>query len=678
MERQRRIRDVQECIGAGSGGDGVVRKGRAPGPARKLLWWVLSILLVVCSVGTWASTLPGEVRQRRSLQTRPEWQRGDRRLAPTGPSRLTLTHSENQLPPGATFVRVEGYGTPQGQGPPVYQAYRSLSEGASLTFTGLPAAVRFVRVTYFLSLSIPQIARSHPEVVALPGLSQDPMVLSAGTHFEIVPVFSFEDVTASAGVGAVHGAVLPVFPYTLGGAAAGDYDNDGWVDLYVTVGSTGRNRLFRNLGDGTFQDVAALAELAVEGEDGCGPLFADYDGDGWLDLFIGGVQLQRQAVADTPPRLFRNRGDGTFEDVTADSGVQTSRTTITGAFGDYDLDGDLDLFLAHQLSGGRAERLWRNDGAGHFDDVTAETGLLDLESQDWDFTPNFTDINNDGWPDLLIAADAGTSQVLLNQGGTFVDIATDVINDENGMGSAIGDYDHDGDLDWFVTSISDPTRVEANWGVSGNRLYRNLGNGVFEDATDEAGVRHGGWGWGTAFADVNNDGHADLVHVDGFSDIQEFVGQKSRLFLSTGKGTFVDYADFLGFREDGLGQGLITFDYDRDGDLDLFVANVLGSSRLYRNNGGNRLNFLLLKFRGSGLNTHAANARVVLRIGDTVQAREVRVGSQHVSQNPSREMHIGLGQADRVDEIWVGWPNGEMSWFQDVSANQILELVSPD
>ena len=220
-----------------------------------------------------------------------------------------------------------------------------------------------------------------------------------------------------------------------------------------------------------------------------------------LDLFIGAVA----PAGDLTPAevfIFKNNGNGTFTDSTEDSLLNTisKRHTFSAAFGDYDKDGDLDLFLTHWGSGlilaeQSTEHLWRNNGDGTFTDVSTPAGITQVffEKQDFTFTPNWSDINNDGFLDMLIAADFGTSRVFINQtDGTFLNTTTEVISDENGMGAAVGDYDNDLDLDWFVSSIYDPNGVaEANWGVSGNRLYNNNGSGVFEDVTVDAGVEHG-------------------------------------------------------------------------------------------------------------------------------------------------------------------------------------------
>ena len=340
------------------------------------------------------------------------------------------------------------------------------------------------------------------------------------------PAVVFTDVTTAAGVYYQHGlsGEFGEVGREMGGVAAGDYDRDGWIDLYVVRGNVGPNLLFHNRGDGTFEEVGAAAGVQLPFGIGSGPTFADVDGDGWLDLLVLGDD-------DVAPVLFHNQGDGTFVNVTAASGLVLPGPSFSAAFGDYDRDGDLDLAVARwgnlNLPPAAPGSLWRNDG-GVFVDVSQAAGLplflsrtdpiLQLQKMTLSFTPNFVDIDSDGWPDLLMTGDFASSTVLRNRGdGTFADATTSVITDENGMGAAIGDVDNDGDLDWFVSSIWDPNRiVEGHWGISGNRLYRNDGAGGFSDATDAAGVRIGYWGWGSTLFDVDDDGDLDLFHVNGW------------------------------------------------------------------------------------------------------------------------------------------------------------------
>ncbi|MBM4268821.1 MAG: hypothetical protein FJ144_19770 [Deltaproteobacteria bacterium] len=501
--------------------------------------------------------------------------------------------------------------------------------------------------------------------------------------------WTFTDVTTSAGVSFSHADVdtgrFDEIRLVAGGAAAGDYDADGWLDVYAVGGNAGRNRLFRNRGDGSFEEVAEAAGVALAGTSSSGPSFADYDGDGDLDLFVG-------AAEGAEAHLFRNRGDGTFEDVTEAAELSFTRPAISASFGDYDRDGDLDLAVSHwasSLADGSKEHLWRNDGDGTFTDVSELRGIVLEESPAipglvFTFAPTFADLDGDGWPELLYSSDFHVSQVFHNDQGTFRDVTTAVISDENGMGSAVADYDGDGDLDWFVSSIWDPTAItDPHVGKTGNRLYRNLGDGSFEDATDEAGVREGDWGWGSTFADLNNDGHLDLFHVNGFGLIQyhgptwlPFMEDPARLFVSDGDGTFTESGASLGVADRGSGRGVVAFDYDRDGDVDLFVANSNGPTRLFRNDGGNERNHLAFRLRGRAPNTSAIGARIYVTAGGKRQMRELRAGSNYVSQDPI-EAHFGLGAADVATEIEIVWPDGKHRFLGRTRANQLLVVDQP-
>jgi hypothetical protein len=478
----------------------------------------------------------------------------------------------------------------------------------------------------------------------------------------------FTDVTQQAGVlyqtGFAAGLSSP--PRVMGGGvAAGDYDGDGWVDLYVIRGDIGPNLLLHNKGDGTFEEVGAAAGLTLRG--GSGPIFVDIDGDGRLDLIVGGIDGARTHV-------FHNLGNGRFADVTDTANIRTDPMDVYSiAAGDYDRDGYLDLMTTHWASGTRP-RLWHNNGNGTFTEVSAAAaGLSSGPAQIFSFTANFTDINNDGWPDILLSADFGTSQIYINnKNGTFTRTTNSVISDQNGMGSAVGDYDNDGNLDWFVSSIFDlnPSPA-ASYGTTGNRLYRNRGDGTFEDVTDKAGVRQGYWGWGASFSDFNNDGYLDIFHVNGFPG-SKFETDPARLFVSNGNGTFTQRAEELGIADTGEGRGIVVFDYDHDGDLDVFITNAGQQTKLYRNDGGNALHWLDVRLQGVPPNTQAIGAKIYLTANGITQMREVRAGSNFVSENPT-EAHFGLGSATSA-VVRVVWPDGVTSDPTIFSANQIVGM----
>ncbi|MFN0151399.1 MAG: FG-GAP-like repeat-containing protein [bacterium] len=476
-------------------------------------------------------------------------------------------------------------------------------------------------------------------------------------------LWSFTNVAAVSGIIHTHGFVgglsNPNRSYS-SGVAVGDYDRDGDTDIFAVRGTIGPDVLYRNNGNGTFTNVAAAAGVATT-HFGCGPVFADTDGDSWLDLLIGSIE-------GDPPLLFRNLGDGTFQNVTAASGINYNRSTFSTSFADYDRDGDIDFFMTHrgapQFEG---RHLWRNNGDGTFSDADVAAGFAEFGDAlfDYTFTANWADIDGDRWPDLLVTSDLGNSEIYRNDGdGTFTETTTPVISDEGGMGAAVGDYDNDGDLDWFVSSIMDSAA-----GYTGNRLYQNSGAGTFSCHTLAGGVPNGYWGWASSFQDFNNDGNLDLYHVNGWST--PFDLDPARMFVSNGNGTFTQRAEELGANFFGQGRGIAVFDFDNDGDLDIFIAQNSSTPILARNNGGNAQNHLAVRLVGAGMNTEAIGARVYATIGGQTQMREIRCGSNYVSQDPATA-HFGLGAATSVQELRIEWPNGDVEILNGIPANNSI------
>lgn len=520
----------------------------------------------------------------------------------------------------------------------------------------------------------------------------------------IAPVahVTFVDATAAAGLDFSH---LIVNRTTAGrvaaGVAVGDYDGDGWLDLYFAQGDTGPNELYRNRSQGgsyDFVDVTAAAGVGGQLSDkASGPSFVDYDGDGDMDLFVGSIE-------NNPMRVFNNQGDGSFSEVTASVGLAdvVRENNIGMAFGDYDQDADLDLFIGHwtfnrsELPQGSTQHLWRNNGDGTFSDISEASLITETvieETVDYTFSPTFADVDNDGDLDLLVVADNETSQVLLNNGDiggglhTF-SYATDrqVITDDAGMGSSVADFDNDGDLDWFVSSISLGDPVDrpsgdnnAGFNLTGNRFYRNEGNGVFIDWTEEAGVRQGYWGWASCAADFNNDGLLDIFHVNGMDEpgTNAYLEDPSRLFINNGDGSFTEYAEPLGLVDNRSGRGVTCFDGDQDGDVDIVMSNSGSTARLFRNDGGNQLNYLNVELGGGAPNTRAVGARIYLSVGGITQLREIHNGSNYVSQNPA-EQHFGLNDATLIDTVRVVWPDGSETSRSNVGANQRVAVTYPD
>lgn len=471
-----------------------------------------------------------------------------------------------------------------------------------------------------------------------------------------------------------------------GGIAVGDYDGDGWDDLFISH-SVLPGKLYRNQGDGTFEETTELAIGTLRSQQ-FGALFFDYDQNGHRDLLL--VEDNRH---DDFLRVYQNQGDGFFLPDPFKAGIGFNRFTHSLSAGDFDRDGRIDLYAAHWGFTAGADNsgyLWRNKGEGQFVDASdllpptresPQTGKLGLV-----FTAAFTDLNNNGWPDLLLAGDFLTSQVLINESGAgFVDRTDAVISDENGMGMAVGDYDNDGDLDWFVTSIWNPLEHKAYvGGESGNRLYRNDGQGRFDDATDKAGVRPGFWGWGACFADFNNDGWLDIFHTNGMTSknvaneaiFAQFIHDPSLLYINNGDGTFTERALEVGLNHTRQGRGVSCFDYDRDGKVDIFISHSGEPVTVFRNVAQTGHHFFTVRLRGGPDNLDGIGAKVHVRSGQLSQVREIRLGSNYLSNDPL-VAHFGLGESQQIDELRVVWPDGTEQRLGALDVDQYLVVEKP-
>ncbi|MBM4434554.1 MAG: CRTAC1 family protein, partial [Chloroflexi bacterium] len=485
-----------------------------------------------------------------------------------------------------------------------------------------------------------------------------------------------------------------------GGAAAGDFDGDGWIDLYVTRNDA-PGILYRNRGNGTFEDVTARAALdhAIRAN---GAAWGDVDNDGDLDLYVttfGGERFH----------LYINDGRGRFTEEAVSRGAALAGDGVhmgfSVAFGDFDRDGWLDIYTTEwrprelaSASGHSHARLLRNLGAakpGFFEDVTEAAGVaLEGIARDgvWSFAGMFTDLDDDGWPDLAVTADWGNSRLFWNERGRFVDgtKAAGVGGDENGMGSAVGDFDGDGRLDWFVTSIfaTGERCADCPWGMSGNRLYRNEGGRRFSDATDAMRVRDGDFGWGAALFDCDNDGDLDIVMTNGLDmrfgpgDVSElaerhllrFRSDRMRFWRNDGS-VMTEIAESLGITDRGSGKGLLVFDYDNDGDLDLFVVNHGGEPKLYRNDGGNANGWLRVRLESKDAGRVGVGAKVTVRVtkDGPVQVREIHAGGEFLGQSEA-VAHFGLGPGKgRVAEVRVRWPTtGTEQVLRNVERSRVL------
>ena len=514
----------------------------------------------------------------------------------------------------------------------------------------------------------------------------------------------FSNVTEQSGLDYVNGyqrmTNLSEAQKFCGGVAVGDFDNDGLIDLFIVRGDIGRHLLYRNLGNNQFKEISFDVGINIQDHFGCGPTFVDIDGDEDLDLFIGGI-------GGHPSYLLENtkNSDGKiiFEDITDYSGLGgiVVKNTISASFGDYNKDGLLDIFLTHWGVSGSApkQHLWKNIGDKQFINTTQESGLAEQliktptsnatfgSNTDYSFSATFADINNDHFADLLLAADFGTTQVFLNdQRGQFYNATSNVIKDENGMGSAVGDIDNDGDLDWFVSAI-------YGLNLLGNRLYINQDNNLnskelFSDETIKLELEDGGWAWGACMSDFNGDGFLDIFHATGWSAGLfgiDYSEDYSRLYLSDrsqqSEGSsslkFVESAFSSGITDTEQGRAVVCFDSDQDGDVDVLVLNNDDKAAiLYRNNSANDSHYLTINLKGISPNTQAIGAKIYIKAGDLQQMREVTLGNNFTSHNPT-EQYFSFASHNSIDELRVEWPEGNVTVINNIIVNQRYTLEHP-
>ncbi|CAN5718329.1 CRTAC1 family protein [soil metagenome] len=479
------------------------------------------------------------------------------------------------------------------------------------------------------------------------------------------------------------------------GAAVGDYDRDGWLDVYL-LGQAGHpNALYRNVEDAAtggrrFIEVGAEAGVADLGL-GRVAHFADLDGDGWLDLMVLNDVDPEGRLA--PSRIFRNDRDGTFIDVTRGSGFEPVGYLAGGAtLADVDGDGDLDIYVAFwtQELGGTVpgepivgstpgeNRLYRNDGDFRFTDITRRSGLGGI-SRDT-FTPVFHDFDGDGDLDLYVPVDHREDLYYENRGGRFRDRSRAVGVDHvgNDMGVALADVNGDGLLDLFVTNINDP---EENFGKKprGNTLLLSevrRGRLAFTDVAYDYGVLDTAWGWGTAFVDIDLDGRLDLFAVQGFDEFVDIYSKSLRdarsvLFWNDGGMPFVR-TEGAGCDVEGDQRALVAFDYDRDGDVDLLISQVDLPVILLENrsDGGRSLTVKLDDRSGWG-----AGARIDVTVAGHTTSQLVMHGGSYLAGTPL-EAVFGLGDAERADRVRVTDVRGKRVLLRDVEADQMIR-VSP-
>ena len=491
-----------------------------------------------------------------------------------------------------------------------------------------------------------------------------------------------------------------------GGVAWIDFDRDGWMDLYLVNGGrweelvqgkrTVSNALYRNNGDGTFANVTEKAGVGNR-HWGMGVAAGDYDNDGWVDLFVCNYGSNT---------LYRNNGNGTFRDVTATAGVGDGRWAVSASFGDYDADGWLDLYVTNTVQFdyndpdpmechyrgitvqcgplgmvGDSDILYRNNGDGTFRDVSEKAGVSDV-TPSYGLGAIWSDYDNDGDLDLYVANDQMANFLFRNRGdGTFEETGlfagaafSDDGTAQGSMGVDFGDYDRDGLLDIYITHFSDDY----------NTLFRNLGQGRFRDMTRGAGLTFSSWpmvGWGTGFVDLDHDGWEDIFaanghvfpQVDGYK-IGTSFHQRSQVFRNLGQGKFQEVSAGLDKLKSWSSRGVAFADYDNDGDVDVAVNNLDGVPWLLKNQKGSEVgNWLMLSLEGTRTNRSAIGARVTLETAEGKQMREVRGGSSYESTHDFR-VHFGLGRLETVKKMMVRWTDGTTQDFENLAANRAYRL----
>lgn len=529
------------------------------------------------------------------------------------------------------------------------------------------------------------------------------------------PIVNFVDIAGKAGLSApnIFGGIDTkkyIIETTGNGVAIFDYDNDGWPDIFLVngtrlegfpAGQGPTNRLYRNNHDGTFTDVTAKAGLSATGW-GQGVCVGDYDNDGWEDLYVTYYGKNR---------LYHN-DHGVFKEVAEKGGVAGSgKAWGTGcAFVDYDRDGHLDLVVANYVDfdlatapapGDRPTCIWKgvpvmcgprglagsknilyhNRGDGTFEDVTTKA-RIDRTDGHYAFSVSTFDFDEDGWPDIFIACDS-TPSILYrnNHDGTFTDVAVTAgaaFNEDGreqaGMGSTIGDYNGDGHLDIFKTNFSDDTST----------LYKNNGDGTFNDATTAAGL--GLYtqylGWGTMFLDVDNDGWPDLLLVNGhvYPEVDsQHLGSSYKeprlLFRNNGDGTYSDISSSAGAGITTLSssRGLAVGDLWNDGRMSAVINNMNATPSLLVNQIHNSNHWVAIHAVGTKSNRDGIGTRIRLKTATRVLVDEVRSGSSYISNSDMR-VHFGLGKTDKIEWIEVRWPSGLIERFTGLGVDQIQTL----